>query len=254
MKIRILGSAVGVTPAPQFVSSYLVDDSIAIDAGALGLNGPPDHQTRIRHVFITHCHLDHIATLPVFLENSYDPKRAPVVIYGHPSALEDLRKHVFNDVIWPDFVRLTTPSHPFLKLYPIEAEIPVVVDGFSVIPALVNHIVPAYGYIVTNGLSTVVFGGDSGPTERIWQLAASASPPRSVFIEACFPDAMSRLAEVSCHMTPRLIAAEIAKMPEVTAVIAVHIKARFREETVRELLELRIPKLTVGAPGSDYEL
>jgi ribonuclease BN (tRNA processing enzyme) len=254
MKVRILGSAVGVTPAPQYVSSYVIDDTIAIDAGAIGLNGTPRHQSAIRHVFLTHCHLDHIATLPVFLENSYEPARGPVVIYGHPAALADLQKHVFNDVIWPDFVRLTTESTPLIRLCPIEPEIPVLVNGLSVIPSPVDHIVPAYGYIVTNSLSTVIFGGDSGPTERIWQLAALASAPRSVFLETCFPDAMHRLADVSRHMTPRLVAAEVAKMPEMNAIIVVHIKARFREAVVRELLELRISNLVVGAPDSDYLL
>jgi ribonuclease BN (tRNA processing enzyme) len=254
MKVRILGSALGVTPAPQYVSSYVVDDRIAIDAGALGLNGTPTHQSGIRHIFLTHCHLDHIATLPVFLENAYEQGRDPVVLYGHRATLADLRTHIFNDVIWPDFIRLSTPNLPLLRLCPIEAEVPVVLDGLSVIPAVVNHIVPAYGYIVTNGLSTVIFGGDSGPTERIWQVAASAAAPRSVFLEACFPDAMCRLADVSRHLTPRLVAAEIAKMPEMDAIIAVHIKARFREDTVRELLELGIPNLAVGVPDTDYHL
>jgi ribonuclease BN (tRNA processing enzyme) len=254
MKVRILGSALGVTPAPQYVSSYVVEDNIAIDAGALGLNGTPQYQSGIRHVFLTHCHLDHIATLPVFLENAFDPGLGPVTIYGHPAALEDLRKHVFNDVIWPDFIRLTTPELPFLRLCPVEAEVPVVINGLSVIPAPVDHIVPAYGYIVTNSKSTVVFGGDSGPTERIWQLAARASAPRSVFLETCFPDAMHRLANVSRHLTPRLVSAEVAKMPEMNAIIVVHIKARFREAVIRELLELGIPNLAVGSPDLDYRL
>jgi ribonuclease BN (tRNA processing enzyme) len=254
MKVRILGSAVGVTPAPQFVSSYLVDDCIAIDAGALGLNGPPDQQTRIRHVFLTHCHLDHIATLPVFLENSYDTGKDPVAIYGHPDALADLQKHVFNDSIWPDFVRMTTPTHPFVKLCPIPAEVTVSVNGLSVIPVAVDHIVPAYGYIITNSISTAIFGGDSGPTERIWELAASTSPPRSVFLEACFPDAMLPLACVSRHLTPRLLAAEVAKMPPMNAVIAVHIKARTREQTIHELLGLGIPNLAVGTPEFVYDV
>ena len=214
MKVRILGSAVGVTPAPQYVSSYVVNDSIAIDAGALGLNGPPGEQARIRHIFLTHGHLDHIATLPIFLENSFDPQQEAVAIYGHPTSLAHLRKHVFNDVIWPDFVRLSTPSQTFLRLCPVEAETPVPVNGLSVIPVLVDHIVPAYGYIFTDSISTVVFGGDSGPTERIWQLAATACAPRSVFLEASFPDAMHRLAHDARHLTPRLVGAEVAKMPE----------------------------------------
>jgi ribonuclease BN (tRNA processing enzyme) len=254
MKVRILGSAVGVSPAPQFVSSYVVDDCVAIDAGAIGLNGTPDEQTRIRHVFLTHCHLDHIATLPVFLENSYDTGRDPVAIYGHPDTLADLQTHIFNDVIWPDFVRMTTPTHPFVTLCPTPEEVPVIVNGLSVIPVAVDHIVPAYGYIVTDSFSTAIFGGDSGPTERIWQLAANTSPPRSVFLEACFPDAMTQLACVSRHLTPRLVAAEVAKMPEMNSVIAVHIKARFREETIRELLELGIPNLAVGTPESVYDV
>jgi ribonuclease BN (tRNA processing enzyme) len=254
MKVRILGSAVGVTPAPQYVSSYVVNDSIAIDAGALGINGAPEQQARIRHIFLTHGHLDHIATLPVFLENSFDPNLEAVAIYGHPALLADLQKHVFNDVIWPDFVRLSTPSHMFLRLCPVEAENPVSVNGLSVLPVLVDHTVPAYGYIVTDSNSTVVFGGDSGPTERIWQLAATACAPRSVFLEACFPDAMHRLANDARHLTPRLVGAEVAKMPEMRAIIAVHIKARFQEETTRELLKLGIPNLAVGNPDFDYHL
>jgi 3',5'-cyclic-nucleotide phosphodiesterase len=254
MKVRMLGSAVGATPAPQYVSSYVINDTIAVDAGALGLNGTPDYQAGIRHVFLTHCHLDHIATLPVFLENSCEPGRDPVVIYGHPASLAHLQKHVFNDIIWPDFVRLTTPSHPFLRLCAIDPEVPVSVDGLSITPALVDHIVPAYGYIVSNRTSTVIFGGDSGPTARIWELAANACAPRTVFLEACFPDAMDRLAEVSRHLTPRLVATEISKMPKMDAIIAVHIKARFQKETVRELLELKIPNLSVGIPDFDYQL
>src|SRR4051812_46304349 len=227
MKVRILGSAVGVTAALQFVSSYVVDGSIAIDAGALGLNGTPDDQSRIRHVFLTHSHLDHIATLPVFLENSLDTNLEPVVVYGHPSTLEDLQKHLFNDIIWPDFVRITVANRPLLKLCPIDAEVPFLVNGLSVIPVPVNHIVPAYGYIVSDGRSTVVFSGDSAPTDRIWKLTENGNAPRSVFLDACFPNSMSQLAEISRHLTPRLVAGEVAKMPAMAAIIAVHIKARF---------------------------
>ena len=150
MKVRILGSAVRGAPALQYVSSYLVNDAIAIDAGALGLNGTPVQQNRIRHVFLTHCHLDHIATLPMFLENAMRSGQDPVAIYGHPETLAALQRHVFNDLIWPDFVRLTTPDLPFLKLCPIEAEVPVRIDELSVIPAVVDHLVAAYGYIVTD--------------------------------------------------------------------------------------------------------
>jgi ribonuclease BN (tRNA processing enzyme) len=64
---------------------------------------------------------------------------------------------------------------------------------------------------------------------------------------------MQGLAEVSRHMTPRMVAAEVAKMPQMNAIIAVHIKPRFREQTIRELLALKIPNLSVGTPEFDYQ-
>ena len=254
MKVRILASAVGAPSCLQYVSSYLVNDIIAIDAGALGLNGTPVQQAAIRHIFLTHCHLDHIATLPIFLENALKVGHEPVAIYGHPETLAAMQKHVFNDIIWPDFVRLTTPDVPFLKLCPIEAEVPIEIDGLSFVPTVVDHLVAAYGYIVTDRSSTVIFSGDSGPTQRIWQLAAGFPAPRTVFLEACFPNAMESLAHDSCHLTPRLVAGEISKMPEVKSIIAVHIKAHYREATVRELHELNIPNLVIGMPESNYHV
>jgi ribonuclease BN (tRNA processing enzyme) len=254
MKVRMLGSAVGAPSCLQYVSSYVVNDKIAIDAGALGLNGTPVQQASIRHIFLTHCHLDHIATLPIFLENALKFGEEPVAIYGHPETLAAMQRHVFNDIIWPDFVRLTTPDLPLLKLCPIEAEVPFQIDGLSVVPARVDHLVAAYGYIVTDGSSTVIFGGDSGPTHRIWQLAGNFPAPRTVFLEACFPNAMERLAQDSCHLTPRLVAGEISKMTEVKTIIAVHIKAHFREATIHELDDLNVPNLVIGKPESDYHL
>ena len=54
MKVVILGSSGGDPGARQYVSSYLINDSIAIDAGCLGFHGSPDQQARVRHVFLTH--------------------------------------------------------------------------------------------------------------------------------------------------------------------------------------------------------
>jgi ribonuclease BN (tRNA processing enzyme) len=254
MKVRILESSTGVPAGPQYVISYVVNDNIGIDAGALGFYGTPCQQAEVRHVFLTHTHIDHIASLPVFLENAFDPGREAVAVYGSPASLADLRKHVFNDVIWPDFVRLSTPTLPLLRLCEIEPETPVRVNGITITPVIVNHIVTTYGYIVTDGVSTVAFGGDSGPTDRIWQLLGTSPAPRSVFLEACFPTSMQRLAEAAGHLTPELVRAEFVKMPEIQALFAIHIKPRFYEETVQELLQLNLRNLVIGTPGSDYQL
>lgn len=218
------------------------------------MDGDPNDQARIRHIFLTHVHLDHVATLPVFLETAFDPSREPITVYGHPDSLADLQKYIFNGVVWPDFVRLSVAGSPLLTLCPLDNEKPFQVNGLTITPVTVDHLVTTYGYVVTDGASTVVFGGDSGPTEQIWRVLSKYSPPRSVFLEASFPDAMGWLARESYHLTPSLFAEEVAKMPEMHTVLAVHIKPRFYEETVKELMSLKLSNLVVGAPGSDYEL
>lgn len=254
MRIRLLGSATGDESALQYLSSYLINDSVAIDAGSIGICGTPAQQRQVRNIFLTHSHIDHIATLPIFLDNIFEPGRDPVVVHGHTQLIADLQRHVFNDVIWPDFVRLSQPGREFLRLNTLEAEVPYSVDGLTITPVLVNHLVTTHGYIVTDGFSTVVFGADSGPTDRIWELAAGSPGPCSVILEACFPNAMHHLACISKHLTPELFAAEVAKMPALKTIIAVHIKATRRADVTSELNALGIDNLVIGMPDSDYHL
>ena len=85
-------------------------------------------------------------------------------------------------------------------------------------------------------------------------MVADFPAPRTAFLEASFPDALKRLAQASCHLTPQMVAAEIRKMPETKTVIAVHIKPHLHDTTVRELDGLNIPNLVIGTSECDYEL
>ena len=154
-----------------------------------------------------------------------------------------MRQHIFNDVIWPDFIRLSRPERPFLTLHELEEEKPVEVEGLTIRPVPVNHIVPTFGFIVTDGKSTVMFGGDSGPTDRIWELARGTKAPRTAFIECSFPNSHPDFARLTGHLTPALLAKEIEKMPEMNRVIAVHIKRKFQDAILQELGALTIHDL-----------
>jgi hypothetical protein len=47
---------------------------------------------------------------------------------------------------------------PFLHLCPLQVEVPVEADGLQITPVLVNHLVPTFGYIVSDGSSAVILG------------------------------------------------------------------------------------------------
>jgi len=253
MKIRLLGSSVHDTAHRQYVTSYLINGTVGIDAGSTGFDGTPQQQEAVEHVFLTHSHIDHTASLPIFVENAWTPVAGCPTIYGSRETLDAVQKHIFNDVIWPDFVALSRNMPPFLRLRPIEPEVPVEAAGLRITPIPVHHVVPTFGYVVSEGDSAVIFGADSGPTQRIWEVAHKTPNLRAVFLEACFPNSLTGLAKASLHLTSEMFAGEVAKMPPGVKLIAIHIKVRYRAQVIRELEALGLPNLEIGECEKDYE-
>ncbi len=253
MRVKLLGSSVQDTARRQYVSSYLINGTVAIDAGCLGLYGTPKDQEAIRHVFLTHSHADHTASLPIFVENVWTSAPNCPQVYGCPATLSAVQRHIFNDVMWPDFIALSKTNPPFLDLRPLDAEVSVEADGLQVTPVRVNHVVPTFGYVISDGKSAVIFGADSGPTERLWEIARQTPGLRAVFLEACFPNYLTSLAEVSLHMTPEMFGREVAKIPAGVKIVAVHIKVRYREEVIQELRNLQLPDLEIAECETEYE-
>jgi ribonuclease BN (tRNA processing enzyme) len=254
MKVRIFPASPGEASHEQHLSTYAVDDVAAIDAGCLGLHSRSPDAVGIRHVFLTHAHIDHIGTLPIFIEGRTTPEAPPVRVFGPSETLEALREHVFNGQVWVKFEALSRGEHPAIEFTPVRPEETVIVSHLRVTPVPVAHTVPTYGYIVDDGSCAVAFGADSGPTGRIWELAAATGRLRAAFLECSFPDALEELAVKTCHLTPRLWAREAAKLPPDIEVIAVHIKPGHRERTVGELLALAGGRFRIGRPGREYIL
>lgn len=253
MRIRLLGSSVPDAASRQYVSSYVINGTVGIDAGCTGFHGTPQEQERVKYVFLTHSHSDHTASLPIFVENAWTPAGDCPTIYGSRETLDVVHRHIFNDVIWPDFIALSRNMPPFLRLCEVDPESSVKAAGLTITAVPVNHVVPTFGYVVSDGTSAVIFGADSGPTERIWKIAHQTPNLRAVFLESCFPNSLAGLAKASLHLTVDMFAGEVAKIPAGVRIIAVHIKVRYRDDVIRELKSLRLPNLEIGECERNYE-
>jgi ribonuclease BN (tRNA processing enzyme) len=141
---------------------------------------------------------------------------------------------------------------PFLRLQALEPEIPFIADALTVTPVCVDHSIPTFGYVVQDSGAAVIFAGDSGPTNRLWELAREVPGLCAVFLEASFPNRMKGIAEATAHLTPNILRLELAKVPAGVKVIAVHLKVRYREEIIQELKSLGHPLLEIGECGREY--
>jgi ribonuclease BN (tRNA processing enzyme) len=237
---------VNVTVLPSSVSgpdgglshsliSYVFNDTLAVDAGCIGLYGSWRQQAKIKHVFLSHTHMDHIASLPMFLENVFQSGGEPVTVYGSQTVLDDLQRDLFNDRLWPDFVALSKGDAKFLRLQVIADGQTISAAGLRITPCPVNHVVPTLGFFIEDDRSAVLVVSDTGPTHTIWERARRTPNLKAVFLEASFPNALAWLADASKHLTPRLFAQEIQKLGRPARIIAVHIKPRYYEPVVAEL-------------------
>lgn len=252
MRIELLPSSVPVSDA-QFLTSYLVGDEVAIDAGAVGLVDL-ERQRRLRHVFVTHEHLDHIATLPVLLENVYEPNPESVELLASRKVLDFLHADIFNGRIWPDFFAISQPDDAFVTTTTLEPFKPVSRAGLTVTPVPVSHDAPTLGMVVTDGRSTVAFPSDTGPTVELWQHLATVPNLRAVFLETSFPNALAGLAARVGHHCPATFAAEVKKLKRDVRWIVVHRKPRYATEIARELSALGLAHVEFVKPGHAYDL
>jgi ribonuclease BN (tRNA processing enzyme) len=111
------------------------------------------------------------------------------------------------------------------------------------------------GYILAQEQHAVVFSGDTGDTDQLWEAAAGLPQLRAVFIETSFPDDMLDLARVSKHLTPALMAKQLKKLGRPNIPVYVyHMKPRFRSRIGEELHRLGIPRLSILEEGQEVVL
>lgn len=252
MRVELLPSSIPPTDA-QFLVTFLVNDAVAIDAGSIGLLADLGRQRRVRHVFVTHEHLDHIATLPIFLENVYDPGPACVELLASREVLDFLHGDVFNGRVWPDFFTLSRPEDRFLSTTPLEPLAAVRRAGLTITPVPVSHGVETLGLLVDDGDRTVAFPSDTGPTDLFWEQLSAMEQLAAVFLEVSFPRRLAGLAAVTGHLSTETFPAELAKLGRDVRWIVVHRKARYAAEIAAELAELGLPRVELVRPGAVYE-
>lgn len=275
VKVTIVPSAVGEAASRiQYAISYVVDDVIAMDAGAIGQWLTPADQAKIRHVLISHSHMDHVASLPFFLDNTYEEGPDCATIYAGQATLQALQEDIFNRRIWPDFIALSETGSPFLRLVEIRPYEPLLfdladarnvrvpsVDEFvvpaghlKVTAAPMNHAVPTYGYVFENSDAAVAIASDTAPTEEFWDFIRPMEKLRAVILEASFPNELLDLANLAKHLTPQLFAGELAKLarPEVP-VLAVHLKPKFHATVAKQIAGLNLPQVQLAQPGDTFE-
>jgi len=240
----VLGTAGGLDEAN--LSAYLLAPAasaeyIALDAGTLyaglriaclrgsfGKSVPRNPETVLReHVrayLISHAHLDHVAGLVIA---SPDDKTKPVM--GLPRTIDNIRDHLFNGRIWPNFGNegdgFQIKKYQYVRLRPGETYA-IGQTQMSVTAFELSHC-PGYistAFLICSNQKYLLYFGDTGPDavenskcmQTVWNAVAPLVREKKlsgIFLEASFPSAHPDHLLFG-HLTPRWMITELRKLAE----------------------------------------
>ncbi|OGW41612.1 MAG: hypothetical protein A2010_14830 [Nitrospirae bacterium GWD2_57_9] len=254
MKVKILGCS-GSETIGHMPPGFLVNDVMMLDAGTITAALSIQAQSRITDVLISHTHLDHIKSVLFLADNIIGRIKKPVNIRAIPKVIDAIKKHLMNNIIWPDFTRIPTPKNPVLTYVPMEIGRTISVAGMKVKAIPMNHPVPAVGFVVSDGRSTFLYSADTGPNEGLWKEAARVKNLTGIIVDTSFPNSLDMIADVSGHFTPGQLHEDLtaARVDHNVPIYIYHIKPVHKQRVLKELRAMGRKNVKVLQEGKTYQ-
>ena len=235
MEINVLGCSGGIGRGLQ-TTALRIGENILIDCGTGAGDLPLQSLFKIKHVFITHSHLDHIAGLPLLIDTIYEKLLdQPLSVYCQPVTYQVLMEHIFNWKIWPNFFDLPSKQKPVVRFIPLEPDHSVSIGDKKITMVEVEHTVPAVSYVVENSLSRFAFSGDTACAPRLWDMLNQQSGIDLLIVECAFADERSALANQAKHFSPQSLAAALKTLKHNPQICISHLQPGEEEKIMREL-------------------
>lgn len=235
MKLRVLGCSGGIGGDLR-TTSLLLDHDILIDAGTGVGDLSINEMAQIDHIFLTHSHMDHVASIPFMVDTvGWMRNKRPLTLHATQETLQIIKDHLFNWKLWPDFTQIPDAKNPTLRYEAVALGGAVALNGRKITPLPANHVVPAVGYHLDSGKASLVFTGDTTTNDALWPVVNEIVNLKYLIIESALSDRERELAVVSKHLCPSLLAGELTKLKSTPEIFITHLKPRESELIMEEI-------------------
>lgn len=256
MNIRFLGVHNCESPTTSH-SCFLIDNTLAIDAGGLTSNLSLAEQENLYAILLTHQHYDHIRDIPGIALN-LSMRSGNIKIYSTMSVIKTIKTHFLNGTVYPQFQNLpvTKPVISFNVIKPYELEN---INGHRILAVPVKHSKDTVGYQVSDKQGKTIFcTADTGPgIEDCWKHLS----PQLLIVDVTFPNSHEKFAKETGHLTPRLLKQELIVFQEIKGylpqVVTIHMDAVLEtkiEEELADIAESLNAAITVAWEGLQLQI
>lgn len=252
MRLTVIGCS-GSYPGPESAAScYLVEAPydgrtfrllLDLGSGALGPLQRYADLAAINAVALSHLHADHCLDLCgfyVFRKFRPDGPLGPLPVYGPAGTAERMAKAYDLDPVQgmrAEFDFCTYPDKDFA------------LGPFTVTVAAVDHPPPAYALRLSDGQRTLVYSGDTGPSEALEALAEGCD---LLLAEAAFRERADNTGHL--HMTGRQ-AAETASRAGARRLVLTHVPPWYSPvDVLAEAVPHFDGTVDLAVPGATYAI
>ncbi len=234
MKFRVLGCSGGIGGSLS-TTSFLINDDILLDCGTGISNLSLAEMKKIRAIYFTHSHLDHIAGLPLLVDSIFDSLQDHALqVYGSQETISALRTHVFNNIIWPDFTLIPTADSAVLNFNVLEPGKQYQENGCHLEMIPVNHVVPTVGYRIECDNGSLAFSADTTTNDSFWARLNEYPSLDYLLVECAFSNSEAEICRLAHHYCPELLAADLNKLQHKPVVYISHLKPGSEDNIMSE--------------------
>ena len=229
MRIRFLGAHNAENDSCRF-PGILVDGCLAFDCGSLTRSLSEKDLLKVKDVFLTHRHFDHIRDV-VPLAISHFQNGSKINIYGNSDTKEAIGRCLYNHILYSDFFKKEVA-----RFYDVGVGETYECCGLTVTAVEVEHGVPANGFCIEKDGHSFLYTGDMtvGSIQK-W----NGVRPEVLITEVTADDSYTERFRNGPHLTPSLLKEELLVFKErfnyLPMTYIVHMTPSLEEKITEEL-------------------